>query len=122
MISGRPKNNHIWAAVDVIYYFFRMDNLQAQILRKYFHKNGNKLVFFGGLSMNKLVQAMWDDMGYVSIDVGFFSRVVNSKAKLNKDHLISLFRLLKISDQDKITLLNTVNSTNKLPTTLRSGF
>jgi len=61
----------------------------ARTAQKYYHREGNKIVFCNGMTLNQLATEIWDRLGYQAIDQSALSRVIHGK------RLFSLFQLEK---------------------------
>lgn len=81
-----------------------MRNCLKVTLKKYYHKEGNRIVFQNGMSLNQLAMAMWEGLGFKSVDPSVVSRVINGKRLFTPAQLRIFCQILDIP-QDKRNLL-----------------
>lgn len=51
----------------------------AKLLKNYYEKENNKIVFRNGMNLNQLAMEMWDRMGYKGVDISALSRIMRGE-------------------------------------------
>lgn len=77
-----------------------MTNL-SQALKKYYSKEGNKIVFKNKYSLNQLALEMWDRLGYQGIDASTLSRVINGHRIFTKEQVDVFCETLNLKIYEK---------------------
>lgn len=70
----------------------------SKALKKYYSKEGNKLVFRNNLSLNQLALEMWERLGYQGIDASVLSRVINGERLFTLDQLNIFCDVLRLNN------------------------
>lgn len=84
----------------------------SEILKKYYKRSSNRVVFSNGMSLNRLAHEMWEDLGYNSIDPSVLSKVINGQRSFTKAQVKSFCKILKILQQEEDLLLVSTLSKN----------
>ncbi|MBI4129972.1 hypothetical protein HY468_01505 [Candidatus Roizmanbacteria bacterium] len=72
-----------------------------QTLRKFYSREGNKIIFRNKMSLNKLALVMWERLGFVEIDASVLSRVLRGERLFTPRQLQTFCDLLTISQSDR---------------------
>ena len=81
-----------------------MSNL-SRALQKLYTREGNKVVFCNGQSLNQLALAMWEKLGFQQVDASVLSRVIKGERLLTPGQLRALCELLALPSADVEPLL-----------------
>lgn len=76
----------------------------AKGLRKYYSRDGNRLVFSNGMSLNQLALEMWERLGYRGADSSTISRVIGGDRLFTKTQLYCFCSVLNIRSLQKAKL------------------
>ncbi|KKR66792.1 MAG: hypothetical protein UU09_C0046G0018 [Microgenomates group bacterium GW2011_GWA2_40_6] len=83
-----------------------MRNHLEVTLKKYYRKEGNRVVFQNGMSLNQLAMVMWENLGFKGIDPSVVSRVINGKRLFTIAQLRVFCQILDLpQDQRNILFL-----------------
>ncbi len=72
----------------------------VEVLKKYYRKDGNKLIFKNGLTLNRLALEMWEKMGYQGIDSSSLSRILAGERLFTAPQLEAFCESLGLAQQD----------------------
>src|SRR3989344_866256 len=65
-------------------------SLFAVEIKKHYRREGNKIVFRNGMTLNQLAMEMWERSGYQGVDQSALSRILNGK-RLFTFHQLQVF-------------------------------
>lgn len=78
-----------------------MNSHLAKALEDYYQRQGVRIVFKNGMSLNKLALTMWEKLGFREIDASVVSRVLGGERLFTPSQLDVFCRLLKVSAPDR---------------------
>ncbi len=76
----------------------------SEALQKHYVRQGNRIVFSNGQSLNKVALVLWEDLGGKAMDASVLSRVLSGKRLFTGVQLHAFCRLLDLSDHDRENL------------------
>lgn len=79
--------------------------LAAQ-LQKYYTREGNRIMFSNGMTLNRLAWEMWERLGYRQIDPSVISRVLKGERLFSPKQLGIFCEILGIRKTSRQILLN----------------
>jgi|SRR3989344_432262 len=83
-------------------------SLFAVEIKKHYRREGNKIVFRNGMTLNQLAMEMWERSGYQGVDQSALSRILNGK-RLFTFHQLQVFsEILQLTETEKETLKETL--------------
>lgn len=77
----------------------------AKTLQSYYKRQGNRIIFLSGMTLNQLALEMWEKLGCREIDASVLSRVINGK-RLFSLHQLRVFCQLLSLNKKQSELLN----------------
>ncbi len=77
----------------------------SQALQKYYSREGKRILFRNGRSLNELAQIMWERLGFHQVDASVLSRVLKGERLLTAPQLRVLCASLAIPKQEEEYLL-----------------
>lgn len=80
-----------------------MDELSI-LLSRFYKREGNRVVFSNGMTMNQLSLEMWSYLGNQGFDVSILSKVVNGKRLFSYDQLNAFSKILDIKNFELVLL------------------
>ena len=85
----------------------------AARLRRYYTREGNRIIFSNKMTLNQLAWEMWEKLGYQEIDPSVLSRVLKGERLFSVRQLEIFCKLLRIKDKErggiKLSLFNEVS-------------
>jgi|GEM_PF-4084577 len=78
-------------------------------LQKHYSRQGNRIVFTNGLSLNQLSLEMWERLKFREIDPSVVSRVLKGERLFTQKQLTTFCLIVKISKAKKETLMNALH-------------
>ena len=85
-----------------------MPNISS-LLQKYYKREGNRIIFINGMTLNQLALAMWEKLGYSQIDASVISRVIKGERDFTYKQLLVFCDLLDLASEERIYLKNALN-------------
>jgi|GEM_PF-6450405 len=81
----------------------------SQNLASYYKKGGNRILFNGGYSLNRLSLKMWDRLGFSQVDASVLSKVLKGKRLFSFGQLRVFCDILKIPQNERNMLFSSLN-------------
>ena len=72
----------------------------SKALRKHYTRQGNRLVFSNGMTLNQLALEMWEKLGYREIDASVLSRVIKNQRKFTSKQIKVFAEILKLTSNE----------------------
>src|SRR5579859_4459519 len=88
---------------------FLFMNYLAKELKKYYKKEGTKIIFNNKKTLNQLALQMWEYLNFSQIDPGVISRVINGRRLFTSLQLEAFCKLLNINSTGKANLFYCLN-------------
>jgi tetratricopeptide (TPR) repeat protein len=78
----------------------------AKALEKYYSRDGKKIVFANGMTLNQLAWEMWEKLGFTQIDPSVISRVIRGQRQFTSTQLKTFCSLLNLGPQETNKLIS----------------
>jgi hypothetical protein len=85
-----------------------VSNLLTAELQKYYTREGNRLLFANGMTLNQLALEMWEKEGCRGVDASVVSRVISGERLFTYPQLLVFFKIMNLSKTEKIKLENSL--------------
>lgn len=76
----------------------------ARALQNFYTRQGNKILFQNGMTLNQLALEMWERLGYQEVDASVLSRVLSGKRLFSPIQQETFCKILKVSHYYEIEL------------------
>lgn len=90
--------------------------LFSSALKKYYRKEGNKILFHGEMTLNTLAMRMWERLDFSNMDASILSKVINGKRLFSNQQFNIFCDILQLPDTERddlrLHLIYDINARN----------